>query len=368
MNSQTHEFTRRRPRVLRLVLEIPETNAPYQALSLPLAERHEITICTFFRAALEVPNTIRLFEGNGTVMGFVRVLRAALRSGSYDIIHAHTPHVAVVFLAIALFRPALLRSSVFTAHSCYENHKLRNKVMLLPVFVLFRRIICCSQSAFNSFPHIYRWLAGRRLKVVPNGVHTDRIHAVRDQLNGASAHDDFTIISVGRMVPIKNLSTTLAAFSRTEPGATRLVFVGDGPLRDTMAQTSHACGLASQVQFTALLARDDVYHHLLQSDLYISTSHGEGLPVAALEAMACGCPVVLSDIAPHREIAESVDFIPLVPSDDVCGFARQIDRFRQMTPSERTRIGDMCAQLVRNRFSLEAMHSGYEQIYQEVMV
>jgi glycosyltransferase involved in cell wall biosynthesis len=83
--------------------------------------------------------------------------------------------------------------------------------------------------------------------------------------------------------------------------------------------------------------------------------------------MACRCPVILSDIPPHREIAEGVDFIPLIQPDDVAGFAREIRRFREMSPVERAGIGGKCRKLVEEQFSLEAMHTGYEVIYTQII-
>ncbi len=82
--------------------------------------------------------------------------------------------------------------------------------------------------------------------------------------------------------------------------------------------------------------------------------------------MACRCPVLLSDIPPHREIAEGVDFIPLVQTEDVAGFAREIKKFREMTPSQRAAIGEKCRKLVEDRFSLPAMHAGYAEVYSEI--
>ena len=93
---------------------------------------------------------------------------------------------------------------------------------------------------------------------------------------------------------------------------------------------------------------------------------GEGLPVAVLEAMACGSPVILSDIPPHREIAEGVDFIPIVMTNDISGFASEITKFYEMSPSERAEIGKKCRALVENKFSLDAMHAGYDEVYASV--
>ena len=316
---------------------------------------------------MKVPPEITLFEGNGTLFGYFRVLHQALRARSYDVVHAHTPHVAIAFLLVAWWcRRGLLRRTVFTVHNCFENHKLRNRLMLWPVFVFFRRVVCCSRSCFESFPRFYRWLAGKRFCCVQNGVNIKRIEEARRTLDG---RDDatFTVAAIGRMVAIKNLSATMRAFERIGAPDSRLMFVGDGPQRDLLVRERNELGLKDSVQFTGAVERDEVYRRMLHSDLYVSTSYGEGLPVAVLEAMACGCPVVLSDIAPHREIADGVDFIPLVSPDDLGGFAREIDRFKQMSAVQREQIGRGCKQLVRDRFSLEAMHTGYGRVYEQVM-
>ena len=88
--------------------------------------------------------------------------------------------------------------------------------------------------------------------------------------------------------------------------------------------------------------------------------------MAVMEAMACRRPVVLSDIAPHREIVKDVDFIPLINPDDVTGFASTIKRYREMTALERTVLGEKCRKLIEEQFSLPVMHAGYAAIYSEI--
>ena len=57
----------RRLRVLRLLLQVVETNAPFQELSKPMAKYQDITLCSFFPAEADVPSDLRLVEGDGTV-------------------------------------------------------------------------------------------------------------------------------------------------------------------------------------------------------------------------------------------------------------------------------------------------------------
>ena len=256
-----------------------------------------------------------------------------------------------------------MRSAVYTVQNCYQNYKLRNRLLLVPVFAFFPRVTCCSHASLESFPGFYKWLAGDRLCVVQNGPDIDRIDRIIRNNGKHIQNADFTLASVGRLIEIKNPLSVLSAFIRGRDRASRLLFIGEGDLRSSLMTQIEEYGLGGHIVLTGLIPREKVFEHLTKADLFISTSRGEGLPFAVLEAMACRCPVILSDIAPHREIAAGTDFIPLIQPDNVAGFAREIKRFRQMSASERAQIGEKCRKLVEEQFSLAAMHKKYEEIY-----
>lgn len=358
--------SKKKLRILRLLLTVKETSAPYNQFSLPLAGEQDITLCTFFAADVTPPPTITLFEGDGTIRGFFRALKAALSAGEYDLVHAHSPHVGLFFLLGTMFNRWATPPAVVTVHDSYQNYKLRNRLLFIPVFAGFQKVVCCGQASYDSFPALYRWLAGDRLTAVCNGLDIARVDGIAANTVPASPRPaGFTVIAIGRLVAIKNPFAVVNGFQLGSDASSRLLYVGDGPLRDSLRASSEAAGLSKQIEFTGLIPREKVFEHLLAADLFISTSRGEGLPVAVLEAMACGCPVLLSDIPPHREIAEGVDYIPLVDPDDEAGFGREIERFREMSASERSTIGRKCRALVEERFSMTAMHDGYRDVYAE---
>jgi len=363
--------SKRPTKILHINVEIGETDQVYNQFSLPLADKREITLCTFFKSDMKPPKTITLFEGDGSFKGFFRALKAALAEKEYDIIHAHSPHCGFLFLAATRFAYRKFKpSTVVTVHDSYPNYKLRNRILWLPVFASFQRVVCCSRASYDSFPVLYRRLAGDRFDCVQNGLDIARVDNVAANTRQRPPQtSDFTIIAISRLVEIKNPFSVISAFQQSinqTSQTSRLVYIGDGPLRNSLIIKNREVGLENQIEFTGLIPRDKVFDHLLRADLFISTSYGEGLPVAVLEAMACRCAVLLSDIPPHREIAEGVDFIPLIHPDDVAGFAREIRRFREMPISERTEIGNKCRELVEQRFSLTAMHSGYAEIYTQI--
>ena len=359
-------------KVLRLLLSMGATSAPYNQFSLAWSDKHDVTISTLFEAVVSPPEEITLFEGDGSITGFIRGLKAALDAGEYDIIHAHSPHVGFLFLVHAfLTRRKFSASTVATVHDSYPNFKLRNRMLLIPVFAGFDRVVCCSRASYESFPAIYKWIAGDRLRVVQNGLDIARVDRTAAHVPKRSVpSSDFKVVAISRLVAIKNPFSLLAAFQQSANVSgvdSRLVYIGDGPLRSSLISESKNSGSENRIEFTGLIPRERVFEHLLGADLFISMSRGEGLPVSVLEAMACRCPVVLSDIPPHREIAEGVDFIPLVQPGDIGGFAREIRRFKEMPASERSALGRKCRMLVEERFSLAAMRLGYEEIYAEMM-
>lgn len=352
-------------KILHIVLSIGETSAAYNEHCLPVADERDITICTFFASDVTPPANVKAFQGNGSLLGFFRTLGNAVNGKKYDVIHAHSPHVGLLFLLARML--GIIRSpaaTVVTVHDSYSNYKLRNRLLFIPVFVGFGSVVCCSRSSLNSFPAGYRLLARSRLCAIPNGLDIERIDRFASQVRPNRVHTgEFTIISISRLVGIKNPSSVLAAFEENADPTSRLLLIGDGPLRASLAAASREGHFEKQIEFTGLIPREQVYEQLLKADLFVSASRGEGLPVAVIEAMACACPVLLSDIAPHREICEGADFIPLIPPNDVGALAREIARFRTMSCSEREAVGRKCRQLVEERFDLRTMHARYAEIY-----
>jgi glycosyltransferase involved in cell wall biosynthesis len=361
----------RRLRVLRLLLGVGETSAPYNQFSLAARHRHDIAICAFFRPAVPIPPDIAVFAGDNTFRGFLRALDTALDGRPYDVIHVHKPHVGLLFLLKALVdgKRAHLPPIVFTVHNSFQNFSLRNKALLLPMFAFADRVVCCGREARQSFPRPFRWLAGRRLDCIPNGVDLGRVDRYRRRLEPLPPKQEaFTILSVGRLIPVKSPETLLAAFERSALATAKLLFIGDGGLKRELHERITRAGLEDRVRLTGLIPRESVYDHCLRAHLFVSASRGEGLPIAVLEAMACQLPVILSDIPPHREVVEGGGgLIPLIPLDDVDGFARAIARVAAMPEAERAELGRRGRALVEARFTLEAMLRNYEDVYRDAV-
>jgi glycosyltransferase involved in cell wall biosynthesis len=357
-------------RILHVIIMLGETNSQYNEHCLPLLGVRDLSIGTYFPPRLTAPEPIAVFPGDGTLRGFFRAFRRAITAKSYDVVHVHAPQTAALVLVALAGRPRRLRtvrrSLVYTVHDSFYDYKRRDQLLMLPAFVVFRRIVFCGNAAFQSYPALWKRLAAGRARVVPNSADLERVERAIAGVERPAGGSSFHVVSVGRLEKVKDPATVVEAFRRIGAEGTRLSLVGAGPLESELAASIREPGMDGRVELTGLIPRDEVFVRFAQADLFISSSRGEGLPVAVIEAMAAGCPAVLSDIAPHRELVGDADFVPLVRPGDVDGFAREIERFREMSPDVRAGIGRRCRDLVRERFALSRMHAGYEQVYREL--
>lgn len=355
-------------RILHIILALTPTNGQYNEHCLPLRKSREITICTYFKTKINPPEEITLFDGDNSMSGFFRALGASLKEREYDVIHVHTPHAGLLLLIYLFFSGLynkLKPSTVHTIQNSYQNFKLRHQIMFIPSFAFFQHLVFCSKASCESFPNLFKWLGSGRMNVVQNAVDFDRIDRVVNNVEEDSQNNQFDLVTVG-LIPMKNPLTMLEAFRKSLDPLSKLVFLGEGNLRPVVTSEIDQSGLQNQVTLTGMIERNRVFEYYALADLFVSASWGEGLPVAVLEAMACRTPVLLSDIPPHREITEGVDFIPLIKPDDADGLAREIKKFKNMSILERKAIGQKCREVIEEQFSLSTMHAGYAEIYAQI--
>lgn len=350
--------------VLHVVVQAGPTNSQWNEHCLPAADRHVITVCSLLPSTVASDPRIRRYDGTGSRLGALRVLRSALRGGEYDVVHVHAPSSAALLLGAAALGRRRVDDVVFTLHNSWPNLRRRNRLLAALAMAVIPTTVACSSSAAASVPGWARRLARRPMQVVTNGVDVERVarageeHYLRPS-NGAGR----TVVTVGRMIPIKDQATLLTAFASASRPHDRLVVVGEGPLRAELEQLAGRLGVVDRVELPGLLQRDDVYRLLGRADAYVSTSRGEGLPLSVLEALAARLPAVLSDIPPHREVAAATAAARLVPVGDARGFADALSRLLALPSEQRAALGRSARKAVTDAFSVHSMTDGYARIY-----
>lgn len=211
--------------------------------------------------------------------------------------------------------------------------------------------------------------AAGKLTTIVNGIDVARFvpdAAARARWRAAWGLADGTaeacvVMSVGRLDANKDHAMLLAAVAAL-PAAlaarVRVVLIGEGPRHGALVAQAAALGLADRVRL--LGRRDDVPELLAAADLFALTSRSEGLPLAVAEAMACGLPVVGTDVGGMRDVVGACG--ALVPSQDVAALTAALTRLL-VDDGLRATLGVAARARAVDQFSLATMAAAYEALY-----
>ncbi len=137
-----------------------------------------------------------------------------------------------------------------------------------------------------------------RVHLIPNGVDCEFwTPAPSAEARGKPGRPP-SFVAIGRLQPVKGYDILLSAFARLReqvPEA-RLCLVGDGPQRDELERASRSLGLERAVEFAGALGKEAIRQRLWTADAFVMSSRSEGMPLALLEAMACGVPCVATRV------------------------------------------------------------------------
>jgi len=218
-------------------------------------------------------------------------------------------------------------------------------------------------------PSLLKKLNQNRYVIIPNGYDDNRMDKIRKEKSNFGEEHIFSIVTVGRMINIKNPFLILRIYQLCvkKMKNTKLIFIGDGPLKEDLKKEINGLGLTDNVIFTGKIKREEVYRYLLNASIYISCSEIEGLPVSVLEAMACECPVILSNIAPHREIEYGSDgCVKVVKNNLAEEYFNIINRLYNLSKKEQKYIGEKCHNYVELNYSLKKMNKNYNEIFKSI--
>lgn len=239
---------------------------------------------------------------------FWRLLKL-LRANKSQVIHALLWSSNVISRVVG----RLLRIPVVCAiHSPVNSNgydsRVRTVIDRLTMW-LATRVVMVSEHVRDSSA-VTRWVTARRMMLIENGIDAPymceqvrQLAITRDQL--AISSDSLVIGTVGRCVALKNQVLLVHAIAalRHDTRAWYAVIVGDGPLREELAQLAVALGVSDRVRIVSGAAA--AYYSLF--DFFILPSHVEGLSMALLEAMSLGIPVLASAQANHGVIIDGVN-------------------------------------------------------------
>lgn len=285
-----------------------------------------------------------------------------------DLIHAHyaLPHATSAYLARALLAtetPGRAPKLVTTLHG--------TDITLVGSDASFLPLTRFSILASDAVTTPSAWLAAAThekldvppdfpIDVVPNFVDTDRFSP-----GAAVSTTTPTLVHVSNFRPLKRVDDVVRIFARVRAARpVRLRMVGDGPERPRVEAQIAALGLTSDVEF--LGERIDLPTVLRGAAAFLLPSETESFGLAALEAMACGLPVIASAVGGLPEVILDGETGFLRPVGDVDAMAACATRLMDDEPLRR-RMAAAARHRAGTQFRVEPAVDRYLAVYRRVL-
>jgi len=232
------------------------------------------------------------------------------------------------------------------------------------------RIICASQGERETLVNLYG-VPPQRVALVPCGVDTDRFRPLSRP--GARRRlglllDEPLVLFVGRIEPLKGIDILLRAAAQLEARFRLLVVGGDGQDAERKAELralAVALGIGEQVTFVDAVPHDRLPLYYGAADICVVPSYYESFGLVALEAMACGVPVVASGVGGLRETVQDGQTGYLVPWRCPEPFAERLELLLSNEPLRRSLGREARAAVERFRWSEVAAR--VEEVYHQLV-
>lgn len=286
-----------------------------------------------------------------------------------DLVHVHyaIPHAACAYLARQMIAPAAL-PVVTTLHG--------TDITLVGVQPSFHKVTRFSIAQSDRVTAVSEFLRRKTdelfaepapIRVIPNFVNPDVFHPE------SGGHPAFpfldpgekTVMHASNFRPVKRVDIVVRTFARLASEVpSRLVLVGDGPERWQAQELARSLGVADRVFFLGVQERIEALLPL--ADLFLLPSEHESFGLVALEAMACGVPVIATSHGGTTELVENGVSGFLVDPDD--GEAMAATARRVLDDSAlAARVGAAARRRAVECFSETAVVDRYESLYRELL-
>jgi glycogen(starch) synthase len=327
---------------------------------------HDVTLLTSDHGDRSLPRreeregyTLRRFRelaqplGNSITPGLFRSLRD-LRDG-FDVVHAHS-HLYLSTNMAAVLAQFDDTPLVVTNHGLYSQsapswfNEFYLETLGRFTFNAADRVLCYTET---DKQRLRDFGVSTPVSLVHNGVDCKQFAPVENEAEPPE------VLYVGRLVETKGVQKLIDAFDQVDDQA-RLRIVGEGPLRVELEQQVHKLGIEDQVTFAGRVSNDELPAIYAQSSVFALPSSREGLPRTLLEALACGTPVVTSDLPQLESVIDGVGFT--VPQEDSNAIAEAVERILS-NPELQERLGEAGRERVSEDYSWKETVRETIQVY-----
>ncbi|HSG09181.1 MAG TPA: N-acetyl-alpha-D-glucosaminyl L-malate synthase BshA [Longimicrobiales bacterium] len=312
-----------------------------------------------------------LFEHPPYSLALSVAIHNTARKEELDLMHVHyaIPHATSAWVAREMLAPERDLPIVTTLHG--------TDITLVGLHPSFRPItsfsILRSQglSAVSDFLKVETVrdfdVPGRRIDVIPNFIDTEVWRPDRQPCHRATLapNGEKIVMHVSNFRPVKRVQDVVEVFARIcQHVDARLVFVGDGPERPRALDRAEELGVRPRILFLGKHASVDEL--LACADLLLLPSETESFGLAALEAMACGAPVIATDVGGLPEVVDHGEtgyLFPVGAVDEMAAAAVELLKNAEL----HKRFAEAGRRTAVERFSAASVVPLYEGLYQRVL-
>jgi len=310
------------------------------------------------------PAAARSFKGVSLILRMAALARA-LRAARIDIVHNYLLRANLVGAISA--RLAGVPVVLCSKRGCHQRRGF--ELVSARIGNRLADRVTVNAEAVRDFVHANERCPREKMVVIPSGVDTDRFRP----LAGSSYKARLGLVESRRIVGVvtrmrvrKGVEEFIRAIGKlreTHPDV-HGVIVGEVSLDDRLQQLVHGLGLEDHLSL--LGRRSDMPEVLAAFDVFVLSSHDEGMSNAILEAMAMEKPVVATDVGGTGEVVRHGNSGLLVPPKDPDALATAIGEIVS-EPSRAVEMGRLGRRLVEDGFSAHAMVRQMERLYLDLM-
>ena len=309
-----------------------------------------------------------LILGFSSIPAHVCKLRRLFREIHPDVVHIHYLNEAAVFALLTGFRPIVLTAWGSDILLSPEKSWIRRQTVK---YTLKRLNLMTCDADHMKQKMVSLGADPDKVKLIFFGTDVQRFHpgrrdpSLRERLAPGDAP---VVISTRKLEPIYDIETLI----RAVPGVlarfptARFWIGGSGPLAESLRALAAKLGVDDSVRFLGALSEEELPAYLASSDVYVSTAVSDaGIAASTAEAMACGTPVVITDVAANSEWVENGKQGFLVRARDAHMLGESIARLLE-SPDLRVRMGRAARQVIVERNNLQKEMLKMEGLYQEL--
>lgn len=294
-------------------------------------------------------------------------IKKVCSENNYDILHCHSPIGGV--LARFAFKDFRKKGGklIYTAHGFhfFKGAPIKNWIIFYPIEKFCSRYTDCLITINKEDYKRAKNFKAKEVKYVPGiGVDTKKIKDIKKNrkiLNEFNIKDEVVLVSVGELSNRKNHKVILKALEKVK-GNFKYIICGQGAKKEELIKLSKELNLQEKVEFLGY--RQDVKEILKASDIFCFPSKQEGLPVALMEAMASGLPVICSDIRGNKDLIEDKKGGYLLKSYDMDEYSIKIQELIE-NKVLREEMGNFNLEKIKD-FDRKKVNTIMEEIYNEL--